>query len=119
MPPDPAASIRDLEAAVRAGRISRRRIDTSAAKVLAAKQRAGLFRSRLVNLDTISEGIHEDKLDALARSVAERAFTLVRDEKHLFPAPALEAPAWSLCGKARSRRAARHYRENLRAAYRP
>ena len=90
MPPDPAASIRAIEAAVRAGRISLRRIDASAAKVLAAKQRAGLFRSRLVNLDTISEGIHDDKLDALARSVAERAITLVRDEKHLFPAPALD-----------------------------
>jgi len=90
MPPDPAASIRAVEAAVRAGRISRRRIDASAAKVLAAKQRAGLFRARLVNLDTISENIHDDKLDALARSVAERAITLVRDEKHLFPAPALD-----------------------------
>lgn len=90
MPTDPGASIRAIEAAVRAGRISRQRIDVSAAKVLAAKRRAGLFRSRLVNLDAISEGIEDDKLDALARSVAERAVTLVRDEKHLFPVPAGE-----------------------------
>ena len=90
MPPDPGASIRAIEAAVRAGRISRQRIDASAAKVLAAKRRAGLFRSRLVNPDTISEQIEDEKLDTLARSVAERAITLVRDEKHLFPAPALD-----------------------------
>jgi beta-N-acetylhexosaminidase len=90
MPTDPGACIRAIEAAVRSGRISRQRIDASAAKVLAAKQRTGLFRSRLVNLDAISEGIQDDKLDALARSVAERAVTLVRDEKHLFPAPSLD-----------------------------
>lgn len=90
MPTDPDACIRAIEAAVRGGRISRQRIDASAAKVLAAKQRTGLFRSRLVNLDAISEGIQDDKLDALARSVAERAITLVRDEKHLFPAPSLD-----------------------------
>jgi beta-N-acetylhexosaminidase len=90
MPTDPGGCIRAIEAAVRGGRISRQRIDASAAKVLAAKQRTGLFRSRLVNLDAISEGIEDDKLDALARSVAERAVTLVRDEKHLFPAPSLD-----------------------------
>jgi beta-N-acetylhexosaminidase len=90
MPTDPGACIRAIEAAVRGGRISRQRIDASAAKVLAAKQRTGLFRSRLVNLDAISEGIQDDKLDALARSVAERAVTLVRDEKRLFPAPSLD-----------------------------
>jgi beta-N-acetylhexosaminidase len=90
MPTDPGACIRAIEAAVRSGRISRQRIDASAAKVLAAKQRTGLFRSRLVNLDAIPEGIQDDKLDALARSVAERAVTLVRDEKHLFPAPSLD-----------------------------
>jgi len=90
MPTDPGACIRAIEAAVRSGRISRQRIDASAAKVLAAKQRTGLFRSRLVNLDAISEGIQDEKLDTLARSVAERAVTLVRDEKHLFPAPSLD-----------------------------
>lgn len=90
MPTDPGACIRAIEAAVRGGRIPRQRIDASAARVLAAKQRIGLFRSRLVNLDAISEGIQDDKLDALARSVAERAVTLVRDEKHLFPAPSLD-----------------------------
>jgi len=52
---------------------------------LAAKQRTGYARSRLVNLDGISEGIQDDKLDALARSVAERAVTLVRDGEASVP----------------------------------
>lgn len=116
MPTDPDACIRAIEAAVRGGRISRQRIDTSAAKVLAAKQRTGLFRSRLVNLDTISEGIQDDKLDALARSVAERAVTLVRDEKHLFPAPSLDGSClvvlaespFSTRGEVLARELARH-----------
>lgn len=85
MPTDPEASIRALMTAVNSGRISRRRIDASAAKIMAAKQKAGLFRSRSVNLDAISEQIEDPKTDELAQRVADRAFTLVRDDKRLFP----------------------------------
>lgn len=85
MPPDPEACIRGLEAAVRSGRISRRRIDESAARVLAAKRRTGLYRSRFVKLDSIPDDLKNTKAEDLAREVADRAFTLVKDEKHLFP----------------------------------
>ncbi len=88
MPEDPDICIRALLAAVKSGRLSRRRIDASVMKVLAAKQRVGLFRQRYVNLDHISDDLEEKKLDALAQSVADKSFTLVKDEKHLFPMPA-------------------------------
>ncbi len=87
MPTDPEACIRALEAAVKSGRISTSRINASAAKVVAAKQRAGLFKSRTVALDQLSDEIKDPKLDGLAQRVAEKAFTLVRDDKHLFPMP--------------------------------
>jgi beta-N-acetylhexosaminidase len=87
MPTDPEACIRALEAAVRSGQISAARINASAAKVLTAKQRLGLLKSRAVSLDELSDQIKDPQLDALAEHVAEKAFTLVRDEKHLFPIP--------------------------------
>lgn len=87
MPTDPEPCIRALMAAVASGRISRRRIDASAAKVLAAKQRVSLFRTRSVNLDSISDQIDDPAIDRLAQRVADEAVTLVKDDKHLFPAP--------------------------------
>ncbi len=90
MPTEPEACIRAIMAAVSSGRISRRRIDASVLRILAAKQRVGLFRSRFVNLDTISDQIEDPKVDQLAQQVAEKAVTLVKDEKHLFPLPSLD-----------------------------
>jgi beta-N-acetylhexosaminidase len=86
MPPDPEASIKGLLSAVQSGRLSEKRITESAGRVLAAKQKTGLFRSRLVDLDAIADGIQDPKLDALAQRVADEAFTLVKDGKQMFPA---------------------------------
>jgi len=116
MPTDPAECIRALEAAVASGRISRQRIDLSAAKILAAKQRAGLFRSRLVNLDAIADQAEDKKLEALAQQVANRAVTLVKDEQHLFPIPSKDGPclvilaegAFSTRGETLARELRRH-----------
>lgn len=88
MPTDPDACIRGIEAAIRSGRISRTRIDQSFLRIMAAKRRTGLFRNRFVNLDSIADDLESKRIDDLAQRVAERAFTLVKDEKHLFPLPA-------------------------------
>lgn len=90
MPTDPDACIRALMQAVQRGRISKQRIDASAAKILNAKQRVGLLRTRFVNLDAITDGLDAQKLDLLAQGVADRALTLVKDDAHLFPMPAVE-----------------------------
>src|SRR5579883_166431 len=87
MPTDPDACVRDILAAVAHGRISVQRINASVQKVLAAKQRVGLFRSRFVNLDHLTDDLDAQKLDSLAENVANKAFTLVKDEQHLFPIP--------------------------------
>ncbi len=85
MPSDPEACIRGVLAAVKAGRISQRHIDSSVAKILAAKQRVGLYRNRMVNLDKIADGVKDPKLDELAQRAAVEALTLVKDDKHMFP----------------------------------
>ncbi|HJY05195.1 MAG TPA: glycoside hydrolase family 3 N-terminal domain-containing protein [Bryobacteraceae bacterium] len=85
MPADPEACIRGVMEAVRKGRISQRRINESAAKVLAAKRRVGLYRSRFVSLDKIADRIKDPSLDELAQKVADESVTLVKDDKHLFP----------------------------------
>ena len=85
MPADPEACIRGVLEAVRKGRISQRRIDESVAKVLAAKQRVGLYRSRFVSLDKIADRIKDPGLNELAEKVADESVTLVKDDKHLFP----------------------------------
>ncbi|MFL6451462.1 MAG: glycoside hydrolase family 3 protein [Bryobacteraceae bacterium] len=100
MPTDPAACIRAIMAAVASGRISRTRIDVSAAKVLAAKRRVGLYRTRLVNLDEISDQLEERKADALAQRVANGAVTLVKDTRHLFPAPAMTGSCLVVLGES-------------------
>jgi beta-N-acetylhexosaminidase len=94
MPADPEACIRALMAAVKSGRISRQRINFSAAKIMAAKQRVGLFRGRYTGLDQITDRLDDPSFGKLAQDVADRAVTLVRDDKHLFPIP---APADGSC----------------------
>ncbi len=100
MPTDPQVCIRSIMSAVRGGRISRQRIDSSAAKLLAAKQRVGLFRGRTVSLDAISNQIEDSKIDELAQRVAEKAVTLVKDEKHLFPVPTPDGSCLVVMGES-------------------
>jgi len=87
MPSDPEACIRALLSAVSSGRLSRQRIDASAAKIIVAKQRTGLLRTRFVNVDGITDELEEPRIDQLAQNVADRAVTLVKDDAHLFPMP--------------------------------
>jgi beta-N-acetylhexosaminidase len=85
MPVDPEAAIRGVERAVQNGRISEKRINESAARILAAKQRVGLFRNHSINLDRIAAEIKDPMLDQAAQRVADEALTLTKDENHMFP----------------------------------
>ncbi len=99
MPTDPQACIEAVEAAVKSGRISEERIDASVRRILAAKQRVGLFDDRYVKLDDITSRLDATNSDKLAESVAERALTLVKDDQHLFPLPASSAPCLVVLGE--------------------
>ena len=55
MPTDPDAAIDAIVKAVKSGRLTRRRLDSSVIKVLSAKARLGLGKNRLADLDGISD----------------------------------------------------------------
>ena len=99
MPTDVGACIAAIEAAVKSGRLSEERINASVSRILAAKERAGLFEDRYVKLDQITQRLDATKLDALAESVAERALTLVKDEQQLFPLVPGGAPCLVVLGE--------------------
>jgi beta-N-acetylhexosaminidase len=70
---------------VQDGRLSAARIDRSAARILAAKTRLGLFEKRLVDLENIHNVLESPDMDAAAQSVADHAVTMVRNDKDVFP----------------------------------
>ncbi len=93
MPTDPGACIRALMTAVEHGRISRTRIDSSVARIAGAKQRVGLFASRRVDLAGLADGLESGRADQLAQRVADQAVVVLKDDKHLFPIPAVSGSA--------------------------
>ena len=85
MPADPEAAIRAIVAAIGRGRISAQRIDQSAQRVLEAKVRVGLFKRKIVDLDSIRDALDASDDGAHAQSLADRAVTLVRNEGNVIP----------------------------------
>jgi beta-N-acetylhexosaminidase len=85
MPLDVGETVRAVSDAVRAGRITEVRLDASVRRLLAAKARAGLPRSRLVDLERVDDVVGRRAHAELARVVAERSITLARDADNLVP----------------------------------
>ena len=85
MPPDPEQAIRAVVAAVENGRISRQRIDDSAMRVLTAKVRVGLMKTKLVNVETVADVLEAKESAENAQKVSDRAVTLLRNENAVVP----------------------------------
>jgi beta-N-acetylhexosaminidase len=96
MPPDPDAAIKAVVAAVEDGRISRRRLQESVARILTAKERVGLDRSRVVNLENIADVVDSPEANEKAQDVADRALTLVRNSPGLVPIAAPERACYAV-----------------------
>jgi beta-N-acetylhexosaminidase len=84
-PPDADAAIRGLRAAVASGRLTEKRIEESARRLLAAKYDLGLVRRRVVPLEDIDRIVSSDAALRLSHEIAERAVTLVRNDAGLLP----------------------------------
>jgi beta-N-acetylhexosaminidase len=82
---DATLPIRGLREAVRNGRITEKRIDESARRILAAKYDLGLVKQRLVPIDEIDRTVNTREATQLAREIAEHAITLVRNDARLLP----------------------------------
>jgi beta-N-acetylhexosaminidase len=85
MPPVPDATLAALEDAVQCGRISAARIDESVRRILGAKARLGLDRTRLVDVSKLNETFGRLEFEAQAQEIADRGVTLLRDSGRLVP----------------------------------
>jgi beta-N-acetylhexosaminidase len=101
MPADPDAAIRAVVAAVEDGRLTRRRIEESVVKILAAKEKVGLDRKRFVNVEALGDVINSPEANEKAQEVAERAVTLVRNQGGLVPLAAPERACFLVLAESR------------------
>jgi beta-N-acetylhexosaminidase len=84
-PSDPTKAIDAVLAAVERGEITRARIDSSVRRVLELKARSGVAFHRFVSLDTLRDVVGAPAHRALARDIARRAITLLRDRGNVLP----------------------------------
>ncbi len=85
MPTDPDVAITAVVNAIKEGRLTRKRIDQSVAKILAAKLHLGLLRQRFVNTENIADSIDNPDADERAQSVANHAVTLLSNQGDAVP----------------------------------
>ena len=85
MPKKAEDVINAVVAAVQTGKITRRRLDESVARVLTAKAQLGLNRKRTVDLEAIADMVDAPESEDRAQEVADHAVTLVYDQKDQLP----------------------------------
>ena len=83
--PDDGAAFAGIRAAVQSGEIPAAQLDASVTRVLRAKARAGLHRTRAVNLDALANAVGGRAHQAVADEVSQRSITLVKDQKNQVP----------------------------------
>ena len=85
VPPDTRLVFETLIGAVQSGKIAEERIDRSVRRILMMKYWAGLHQNRFVDIPGYRSIIaNNDHLD-LAREIARRSMTLVRNEHNILP----------------------------------
>jgi beta-N-acetylhexosaminidase len=114
MPADPQEAVNALAAAVRRGEISRERIDASVRKILAAKARLGLDRRRFINLETMMDELDPPEDIQKAQEVAERAVTLVRNERNVLPLAAGARACYLVLAESRGSQQGRAFTAEVR-----
>lgn len=90
-PLDVAKTIDAVVAGVQEGRYSEARIDESVRRILKAKRDLGLDRRKLVNLDSLRYIVGDSSHAAMARRIAEKSITLVKDSLNQVPLQVSEA----------------------------
>ncbi len=84
-PPDAEASVRGIREAVERGEISREQLDRSVVRILRAKARLGLQRTRTVDVEAVPSGLGGRAREAVAAEVAAKAITLLKDDRGQVP----------------------------------
>ena len=84
-PPSVEKAFNGIKQAVQSGDIPEARVEESVRRILAAKQKLGLDRQRLVDLDKIPQVLGSKANRQSAQQIVDNAVTLVRDEKKVLP----------------------------------
>jgi beta-glucosidase-like glycosyl hydrolase/CubicO group peptidase (beta-lactamase class C family) len=85
LPPNPDVAVQSIVRAVAEGELSQERVDRSALRVLAAKERLGLHEDRLVDAARLSADVARPGDVASALKLAEASITLVRNAGGVLP----------------------------------
>ena len=83
--PDAPAAAAGILDGVKSGQLTRERLEGSVRRILEAKARLGLHRSRTVNLDSVPLAVGGRKHDAVARAISEKSITLIKDARNQVP----------------------------------
>lgn len=83
--PDDAAAVAGIKAAVQSGALPLAQIDASVRRVLTAKARLGLHKSRVVSLDDVPRKVGGRGHAAIAEQLSQKSITLVRDDRNQVP----------------------------------
>ncbi len=114
MPANPEEAIAAVVAAVHRGTITRERIDRSVRKLLAAKVRLGLDRQRMANLDTMMDELDLPEDIQKVQEIADRAVTLVRNERGLVPLTATTRACFLVLTESRGSQQGRTFAAEVR-----
>jgi beta-glucosidase-like glycosyl hydrolase/CubicO group peptidase (beta-lactamase class C family) len=85
VPPVLDAALQAVRDAVASGRIPMSRLDEAVTRVLRAKAKLGLNKSKLVDLDALARNFDRPEYDRAALGIADRGITLLRDDQHILP----------------------------------
>jgi len=83
--PDPIAAFGGIKKAVQSGRAPAALVDGAVERVLRAKAAAGLYKTRVVDLDAVPVNLGGRARDLVAQEAFARAVTLVKDDRHQVP----------------------------------
>ena len=114
MPADPEAAIRAVVAAVKSGRLSRKRIQESVIKILSAKEKLGLDKKRFVAVESLGSLIDSPESRAKAQRAADRAMTLVRNTGSVVPLAAPERACYLVMPPRRTSSEGQRFSEEVR-----
>jgi beta-N-acetylhexosaminidase len=82
---DTMDAFRSIKTAVESGLIPRARLEASVRRILTAKARLGLHRTRAVSLESVPEIVGTRRNMAVAQQISDRAVTLIKDERSQVP----------------------------------
>ena len=85
VPPVLDAALEAVRDAVASGRIPMSRVDEAVTRVLRAKAKLGLDKSKLVDLDALPRNFDRPEFARAALDIADRGVTLLRDDQHILP----------------------------------